>query len=207
MEVNRGNPLLRFFDDVAEVVEGGGSEGTVTANVAALMRRLLLLRPFLPSEFMRPREDHYAMYPLYVAPQSRFCVASAVWDVGQESPIHDHGTWGVIGIYQGLELERRYTAVSPSRPTAPVQEGARSWKTGEVTICCTTDQDIHSVRCGSAVPCVGIHVYGGDIGRIVRNAYDKNSGIKRPFISQWTHPRQDVAAAVALPTGRSGPRG
>jgi 3-mercaptopropionate dioxygenase len=35
---------------------------------------------------------------------------------------------------------------------------------------------------------VCIHVYGGDIGRIERRAYDKETGEVRTFVSGWAAP-------------------
>ena len=31
-----------------------------------------------------------------------------VWKPGQWTPVHDHGTWGVVGVYQGTFEERGY---------------------------------------------------------------------------------------------------
>ena len=31
-----------------------------------------------------------------------------MWDVGQQTPVHSHETWGVVGIYSGIEGETRY---------------------------------------------------------------------------------------------------
>ena len=170
-----------FVDDVRKIVEEGGGEHTVTHKVAGRLRGLLSRSDFIPQEAAAPDAERYVMHPLYVDPQSRFSIAAAVWDVGQETPIHDHGTWGVIGIYSGLEDERRYEPGDG----APRLLAERSWGPGDVDICCTTDADLHSVRCGSDEPCVGIHVYGGDIGRIVRRAYDPATGETKPFVSSW----------------------
>jgi hypothetical protein len=41
-----------------------------------------------------------------------------------------------------------------------------------VTVCCTTDDDVHRVACGSDEPCIGIHVYGANIGALSRRRYD-----------------------------------
>ena len=171
-----------FVADVRSIVESGGDERAVTEKVAAGLRELLSHPDFLPDAALAPDPDHYVMHPLHVDPSGRFSIASAVWNVGQETPIHDHGTWGVIGIYSGIEDERRY---EPRDGSAPRLLAERQWHPGDVDICCTTDADVHSVRCGSEVPCVGIHVYGGDIGTIVRRSYDPVTGEAKPFVSYW----------------------
>ena len=47
-----------------------------------------------------------------------FSIASAVWNVGQGTPVHGHETWGVVGIYCGVEVETRYEKPAVARRTA-----------------------------------------------------------------------------------------
>jgi predicted metal-dependent enzyme (double-stranded beta helix superfamily) len=127
------------------------------------------------------------MYPLHVAADGSFSIASAVWNVGQSTPVHGHETWGVVGIYSGIEVEVQF-----SKPTAShvplVEVGTEEWTAGQVTVCCTTDDDVHQVRCGSDVPVVGIHVYGADIGTLPRRCYDPTTGAVHWFTSPWARP-------------------
>ena len=46
-------------------------------------------------------------------------------------------------------------------------------------MCCTTDDDVHSVVAVGDEPTIGIHVYGGNIGTIERRAYDPATGEDR----------------------------
>lgn len=180
--------LASFIADVTELVSRGGGEQVVTARVAERLTRALAEGLDLDASITAPDPDRYVMYPLYIAPDGSFSIASAVWNVGQATPIHDHGVWGVVGIYSGSERELRYAC--PTEPgSGPVELlEEQDWNHGEVTVCCTTDQDIHKVTCGSDVPCVGIHVYGGDIGTIRRRGYDpETSGISY-FVSTWAQP-------------------
>jgi predicted metal-dependent enzyme (double-stranded beta helix superfamily) len=124
------------------------------------------------------------MRPLHVAADGSFSIACAVWNVGQKTPVHGHETWGVVGIHSGVEREVGY--VKPVRPDEPLQgRPAADWHPGEVTVCCTTDDDVHMVECGSDVPCVGIHVYGSDIGTLRRRSYDPVTGKVSWFVSAW----------------------
>ena len=178
------HPAVRTFVDImAEVVAEGGGEEVGTQRVAAPLEVLLRTRSFLAPPYRRPSAERYVIYPLWVAPSGAFSVAAAVWNVGQRTPIHDHTTWGVVGIYEGIEHETRYRPGGAS--IAPLRLGERDLRAGEVIVCCTSDQDIHEVRCGSAVPCVGIHVYGADIGTLTRHRYDPLSGERTDFVSRW----------------------
>ncbi|HLW47810.1 MAG TPA: cysteine dioxygenase family protein [bacterium] len=190
------SPSMKLFvDDVRKIVREGGGEETVTARVAERMQPLLREGDALGAQYRVPRPGTYALYPVWVEPGGSFSIAAAVWDVGAGTPVHDHGTWGVIGIVEGVEREARYlpTLVDGTVKFKQVEE--RDLAERRVIVCCTSDRDIHRVRCGSAVPCVGIHVYGADIGAIERHAYDPDTGDVRTFVSGWTVPQPDVAAS------------
>lgn len=177
----------QFIDEVREIVATGGGEVELTSGVAERLRALLADdRTFLPPEYQRPDPDSYVMYPLHVEPG--FSIAAAVWDIGQVSPIHDHGTWGVIGIYGGVEHEQRFGPPVTPGTEPPHRLGESDLHPGEVSICCTSDHDVHRVSCASNTPCVGIHVYGADIGSIERRAYDAATGAVTMFVSHWAQP-------------------
>ena len=38
-----------------------------------------------------------------------------VWNPGQWTPVHDHGTWGVVGIIEGRLDEQSYLRVDPGQ--------------------------------------------------------------------------------------------
>ncbi|ANY08328.1 cysteine dioxygenase family protein [Pseudonocardia sp. HH130630-07] len=182
-----GYDLEHFVHDVEGIVATGGSERSVTEQVAQRLRDLLAAGLTLDPGMVAPRTDTYVMRPLHVAPDGSFSIACAVWNVGQSTPVHGHETWGVVGIHSGAELEVDY--VKPERAGEPlVRRGEAVWSPGEVTVCCTTDDDVHLVECGSDVPCVGIHVYGADIGTLSRRSYDPASGAVSWFTSRWGTP-------------------
>lgn len=179
--------MKKFIRQVEEIVSRGGDETTVTTQVAEKLRELLKHRDegIIPPGMMQPNPDKYVLYRLYVDPEDRFSIAAAVWNVGQTTPIHDHGTWGVIGIVQGSEYEIHYDPPS-GEGAAPMVKTSESYlEAGDVTVCCTSEHDVHEVRCASSVPCVGIHVYGGDIGTIKRHVYDPQTGARRAVVTAW----------------------
>jgi predicted metal-dependent enzyme (double-stranded beta helix superfamily) len=175
-----------FIDDITAIVAAHGhDEQEVTTRVATRAREYLASPVELPPGLDRPDPDHYVMYPLWVDPESRFSIAAAVWNVGQGTPIHDHATWGVVGIVSGVERELRYVLDAG----VPVRTGDHAFGPGEVTVCCTTDQDLHQVFCASDTPTVGLHIYGGDIGTIRRRSYAPDTGEITYFVSEWVRPR------------------
>ncbi|PRZ40847.1 putative metal-dependent enzyme (double-stranded beta helix superfamily) [Antricoccus suffuscus] len=173
-----------LIDRVAGIVEAYPDEHVLTPKVAEALTEALARGLDLPAATTRPNPDRYVMYPLYIADDESFSIASAVWDVGQGTPVHGHETWGVVGIYSGQEHELSF--VKPTVPDVPlIANGEHVWKPGEVTVCCTTDDDVHQVRCEGDAPVIGIHIYGGNIGTIERRSYEPETGRVDWFVSNW----------------------
>ena len=178
--------IAGFARTVQELIRSGLDEQALTTAIQAELTEVLAAGFELPPDKVQPDPERYVMYPLHVAEDGSFSIASAVWNVGQGTPVHGHETWGVVGIYSGVEVETRYE--KPTAPDVPlVAEGTDEWAAGQVTVCCTTDDDVHQVRCGGDVPVVGIHVYGADIGTLPRRSYDPDTGAVHWFTSSWAH--------------------
>jgi predicted metal-dependent enzyme (double-stranded beta helix superfamily) len=178
--------LQAFIDDVESVLSDTEDEHEITKRVAELLSALLAGDYRLPPELTRPSSDHHVNYPLHIAAGGRWSLAAVVWNVGQRTPVHGHETWGVAGIYSGAEREIRYVKPTAVEPLVPA--GEHVWEPGQVTVCCTTDDDVHAVAAVGDVPTVGIHVYGADIGAIERRSYDPATGEVRWFVSGWSTP-------------------
>ncbi len=181
--------LRTFIDDVAAVVAATDDEHEITALVGERLSALLASGYRLPPELTRPSAEHHVNYPLHIASDGSWSLAAVVWSPGQRTPVHGHETWGVVGIHSGAEREFRYdkpTAADAGEPLTPA--GEQVWEQGQVTVCCTTDDDVHAVAAVGDVPTVGIHVYGADIGVIERRRYDPATGAVRWFTSGWDTP-------------------
>ncbi|MDQ1023121.1 putative metal-dependent enzyme (double-stranded beta helix superfamily) [Streptomyces umbrinus] len=189
--------LKTFIDDVGLVVRSTDDEHEITARVAERLSALLADGYRLPSEATRSSPERHLTYPLYIAPDESWSLASVVWDMGQQTKVHSHETWGVAGIYAGVEHEVRYLKPTASTMNAPLTPaGETQWLPGQVTVCCTTDDDVHAVTAVGSEPTVGIHVYGGNIGTIRRRSYDPATGEADWFVSGWDS-AEDVSRATA----------
>ncbi len=184
--------LDTFITDVASLVTSIDDEHELTDAVAQRLSALLAGGYRLPPELTRPSNDRHVNYPLHIAPDDSWSLACVVWKMGQQTPVHSHETWGVAGIYSGVEREIRYlkpAATESGTPLTPM--GEQEWRRGQVTVCCTTDDDVHAVTAVGDEPTVGIHVYGGNIGTLNRRSYDPATGSVRWFASGWDNPPAD----------------
>lgn len=188
--------LQTFIDDVGAVVSSTDDEHEITTRIAELLSALLADGYRLPPQVTRASSTRHLTYPLHIAPDESWSMASVVWDVGQHTNVHSHETWGAVGIYAGAELEIRYLKPTASTPIGPLTPaGEQRWEPGQVTVCCTTDDDVHAVAAVGDEPTIGIHVYGGNIGTIKRRSYDPATGATKWFTSGWDNP-ENVPTAV-----------
>jgi predicted metal-dependent enzyme (double-stranded beta helix superfamily) len=66
---------------------------------------------FLKPEHFRADPGHYARNAVYIAPEQDLSLFALVWTPGQWTPVHDHGSWGVVGVLRGTLHERSYVRV------------------------------------------------------------------------------------------------
>ncbi len=142
------------------------------------------------------KKGGFTLNQIHIEPDGNFSIGAGIWDVGQCTPVHDHGTWGVIGIYRGAEKEESFFREGPRVMEGRVKitpSGTRLASAGDVFTCCTTDQDVHRVSCASDEPVVGIHIYGGDLAKIPRLKYDPETGEVTSFQTGWDYAKVSVS--------------
>jgi predicted metal-dependent enzyme (double-stranded beta helix superfamily) len=116
--------------------------------------------------------DSYRCHLLHVEPDGSFSVTAMVWRPGQTTPIHDHVTWCVFGVTQGIEYEELYAITADG--TALREVGHNQNAMGDVSGFAPPG-DIHRVRNIGDGVAISLHVYGADITRLgssVRRTYD-----------------------------------
>lgn len=67
---------------------------------------------FLKPEHRRADPDHYARNAIFIDESGGMSLFALVWNPGQWTPIHDHGTWGVVGIIEGVLEEQAYMSAT-----------------------------------------------------------------------------------------------
>lgn len=176
------DPLSVFIRRIETLLadhEGDQHEiiGEVRKAVGVLVSRDHWLEP----RFAAADQNHYQQHLIYLDPLERFSIVSFVWGPGQRTPVHDHKTWGVIGMLRGSEISENFELVNSE--LAPIDEVRLL--PGDTAVVSPTLGDIHRVRnaLGDSVS-ISIHVYGADIGSIRRSAY-RSDGTKEEFVSGY----------------------
>jgi predicted metal-dependent enzyme (double-stranded beta helix superfamily) len=176
-------PFRDFVRALADLADADPTEQQMLAAAQPLMTDLLARDLWLPDIFAQADAGHYRQYLLYCDLRERFSVVSFVWGPGQETPIHDHTVWGLLGVLRGAEISQRYErgdgAMHPTGSSETLEHGATNMVS-------PTIGDIHRVRNASkSRPTVSIHLYGGNIGNISRHEYT-DTGAPKAFKSGYS---------------------
>jgi 3-mercaptopropionate dioxygenase len=187
------DPTLRWFIGEMElVVKGSTSESETLRRAKPLMQRLLSAPSSVPDSAFEPRKDRFAMNLLYMPSDRAFSVNGAVWLPNQTTPIHDHLTWAMVGLYDGEERESLYRRTDDhSNPKLAKLELASEQinKKGHITV--LGEAGIHKIDNVSRLPSRSIHVYGIDIGNAERHSYDPVTGEVSKFVSGYCNVLRD----------------
>ena len=111
--------LQGFLDDCTAVVRPGADPSDIVQEIAPLMLRLLAGgADFLKPEHFRADPTHYARNLVHAAADDSLSLFTLVWLPGQMTPVHDHGTWGVVGVVEGVLMEQSYMRLDPEPQAA-----------------------------------------------------------------------------------------
>ena len=135
----------------------------------AIARRL---EPLLREDgWLEPRHqvagfDTYRQHLLHVSESRRLSVVALVWLPGQRTPIHDHVSWCVVGVYRGVEREVHYRLVDRDGRHCLQPVAAFEAPAGHVEALVPPAGNIHSVAAAGNQKTISIHVYGADVERL-----------------------------------------
>jgi predicted metal-dependent enzyme (double-stranded beta helix superfamily) len=178
--------ISNFISDVEAVVVGYDSETDFLGHIKPLLERLVSFDNSVPKAAFTPRKDRFAMNLIHMPKDKSFSVIGGVWTPGQTTPIHDHLTWALIGVYEGKEREAIFRRTDdrsdPNRAKLEMVSEKMNIK-GHVSVLGETG--IHRVDNLSSRPTYSIHVYGRDIGPTERHSYDPVSGEISKFVSGY----------------------
>lgn len=176
--------LRGFIGELADLLAQAPDEPRLLDQGARLLRELVSVDDWLPNDYARPNPERYQQYLLHADSSQRFSIVSFVWGPGQETPVHDHRTWGLIGMLRGSEISQGYAL---SHGALQPEGLAERLEPGQVIAVSPRIGDLHQVRNAHADrTSISIHVYGANIGAVRRAVYSAE-GAERPFISGYSN--------------------
>jgi predicted metal-dependent enzyme (double-stranded beta helix superfamily) len=183
--------LDQFSVDAERIVRGNSTESEMMLRIKPLLERLLTSND-VPAEAFTPRQDRFAMNLLHMPKDRVVSVIGGVWQPGQTTPIHDHLTWALIGVYEGEEREAIYRRLDDrSDPKHAKLEKVSERINGKGHVTVLGRAGIHKVDNVSDEVAKSIHVYGVDIGNTERHSYDPVTGDIGVFLSGYCNVLRD----------------
>ena len=173
--------VTAFVEDAKRIMETPEGVSDREAAVRAL-------EPLLHRALDGPgwEDAHYAVitdsgrpgFEYYRNPETSLHIYGVLFRADHPTPVHDHVTWGIIGVYSGTQRTTRYHREDDgSIPgQCAVAEVADELLTHGATYPLLPPHDIHRIEVVSAEPGLSIHVLGADLKRQRRRIFDVEAG-------------------------------
>ena len=147
-----------------------------------MLRLLGGARDFLRSAHYRSDPAHYARNAIYLSPDKDLSLYALVWLPGQWTPVHDHGSWGVVGIVKGVLEERAYMSldgeITRDQGIRLGRGGVVLLGPGSVSSFVPNPDHIHMTGAGAErEPVVSLHLYGRMMNSF--HVYDVEHGTRK----------------------------
>lgn len=167
--------LEQLIQSIRDTVRQETVPSAVAERVAGLVGPYLGTEEFLTEAQREPDPNHYRQHILHVEPDGSFSIVALVWLPGQETPIHDHVSWCVVGVHEGREYETAYRLEGGTDGEQWLVETGHTTCPAGTTEALTPPGDIHKVANRGAGLAISLHIYGadiGDLGSSIRRRYD-----------------------------------
>jgi predicted metal-dependent enzyme (double-stranded beta helix superfamily) len=172
--------LENFLDQCRRVISTHDTPAQFVEAVAPLMHDMLSQAGMmLDPAHRRSDPTHYARNAVLIGED--LSLYALVWLPGQWTPVHDHGSWGVVGVIEGALHEQAWLRTSPDdgrdQSIKLVPGGALILDPGSVTSFVPNPDHIHV----TGVPegkraALTLHLYGRNMNSF--HVYDVAAGTR-----------------------------
>ena len=117
-----------------------------------------------PEAFLPPDINGFS---LYRDPDKDFSMHVFVWSPRVPYPIHDHGAWGIVGLYRGQIEETKWQWQGEENDLVCLEaQKPQQYSAGQAFHVLPLEEGPHSMRALGGQTAISIHTYG----RPVRNS-------------------------------------
>ncbi len=152
--------LYRFLTDLEDILEQTQDEQQILLLVRPLVRRLLTSSYWIQGEYTWPNaQQGWSVSTLYDEVDFPLTIQMVVWLPGQVSSVHNHGTWGIVGIISGEE-KNLFWRRNPdlNAPHQIKQVGEKILRAGDIIS--LMSETIHSIEVIGDEPVISFNIYG-----------------------------------------------
>ncbi len=156
------HPLLAEYVHGVSGVLDAENPGNTPNMVADLVPPLFEADDLLRPDQRTSDSESYQRHLLYAEPKGRFTLLALVWLPGQQTPVHGHNAWCVVGVHEGA------IGVTTFRRDNPHLADCRALSTsgdftapaGTVSFVQADPEGIHRLSNTSAKAAITLHTYG-----------------------------------------------
>jgi predicted metal-dependent enzyme (double-stranded beta helix superfamily) len=163
---DRASACADLIYDLHDIARSATGEAPLVARVAERLACSADERRWLVGRYRKVPPKQYAQNVVYVAEDRSFSVVALTWGPGAQTSIHDHAGWCAVGVYEGVEHERRYRLCTDASSPYLVHTQSGALELGRSVGMVADGFDIHRVGNYSRDVTISLHVYGVDIERV-----------------------------------------
>jgi predicted metal-dependent enzyme (double-stranded beta helix superfamily) len=175
-----GYSVEEFAREVERIMADAPDRATAVQEIEPLLARLMERPDLLDERYRVVTPEGRTRYTYYHSADGRLTVGGPVFEPGHPTVVHNHNTWGVIGIYRGKQRTTRYRRVddgtTPGRAEL-VQTSDEVLGPGSIYFLLPPD-DIHRIEAVDG-PSLSVHVLGVDLRQQYRQFFDVEAGTYR----------------------------
>jgi len=152
--------LYRFLTDLEDILDSVPDDRDRLIAICPLVRRLLSDSSWLQFAGTPPDERKgWSVTMLYDEPGYPLTVQMVAWAAGQQSPVHNHGTWGLVAMLDGEEQNDFWQrAGDATQPDRLIATETRTVQPGDIVT--FLPETIHRVRALGDRPTISFNLYG-----------------------------------------------
>ena len=173
--------VTEFVEDARRVMEAPGGvpdRESAVRELEPLLRRAMDGPGWADDHYAAPVEGGRRGFEYYRNPDGSLFVYGVRFRHGRPTPVHDHVTWGLIGVYCGKQRTARYRrrddGSAPGR--CSVEVVTDEVLTHGATYPLLPPHDIHRIEVVSPGEGLSIHVLGADLRLQRRRIFDVDAG-------------------------------
>lgn len=153
-----------------------GQQDAILKTVIQGMQKLLSNPDLLDPDFVGALKAGHTDGRVYTSPEQGFFVQVFAWPPGVETPVHDHNTWGVMGILENQLAVTEYQMLpTDTEGQFQLKELDRfNAGPGAIVYVSMPDAEIHHIRNPTEAYSFSVHIYGAELENT--HVFDLESG-------------------------------
>lgn len=164
-----------FSNDLENIIDNQKNYEHIIRESYEPMKKLLSNRTLISKNLIDDILAGKADNTVYTSSKNDFTIQIFPWEAHSSTPVHDHGTWGIIGVYYNELFISEYDMNQINHSSYEINVNKEYLaKEGNLCYVLPPHDEIHKVGNQTDSLSISIHVYGKVIKEY--NIYDLENG-------------------------------